>query len=107
MEQTNQNHEQQFRCTGDCINCNRAQREYCGAQKGYDNQRLLLEMQKTLAVMSGTVEELKHKVASIQDNEAMVFAPDNEDADVTQQPTGLIGESSERSGTAQEGDGAE
>ena len=105
MEQTNQNQEQQFRCTGDCINCNRAQREYCGAQKGYDNQQLLLEMQKTLAAMSGTVEELKHKVAAIQDNEAMVFDPNNETAVVIQQPTEHITGSSE--GIAQEGDGAE
>ena len=105
MEQTNQNQEQQFRCTGDCINCNRAQREYCGAQKGYDNQRLLLEMQKTLASMSGTVEELKHKVSAIQDNEAMVFDPNNETAVVIQQPTEHIAGSSE--GIAQEGDGAE
>lgn len=89
MDQNSQNQEQQFRCTGDCINCNRAQREYCGAQKGYDNQRLLLEMQKTLAAMSGTVEELKHKVAAIQDNEAMVFDPGNETAAVIQQHPGL------------------
>ena len=102
MEQTNQNQEQQFRCTGDCINCNRAQREYCGAQKGYDNWILLLEMQKTLAAMSGTVEELKHKVAAIQDNEAMVFDPSNEAAAVIQQHPGLKeGQSSE---TAQKGD---
>jgi hypothetical protein len=105
MEQTNQNQEPQFRCTGDCINCNRAQREYCGAQKGYDNQRLLLEMQKTLAAMSGTVEELKHKVAAIQDNEAMVFDPSNETAAVIQQQQGMM--ERRTSETAQEGDGAE
>ena len=105
MEQTNQNQEQQFRCTGDCINCNRAQREYCGAQKGYDNQRLLLEMQKTLAAMSGTVEELKHKVAAIQDNETMVFDPSNEDADAAQLPKELV--TGQSSGTAQKGDGVE
>lgn len=105
MEQTNQNQEQQFRCTGDCINCNRAQREYCGAQKGYDNWLLLLEMQKTLAAMSGTVEELKHKVAAIQDNEAMVFDPNNDTTAVIQQPTEHIEGISE--GIAQEGDGAE
>ncbi len=105
MDQTNQNQEQQFHCTGDCINCNRAQREYCGAQKGYDNWRLLLEMQKTLTAMSGTVEELKHKVAAIQDNEAMVFAPTNDSPAVIQQHTGLMeGKTSE---TAQEGDGVE
>lgn len=105
MEQTNQNQEQQFRCTGDCIKCNRAQREYCGAQKGYDNWLLLLEMQKTLSAMSGTVEELKHKVAAIQDNEAMVFDPSNEDADAAQLPKELVtGQSSE---IAQEGAGAE
>lgn len=105
MEQTNQNQEQQFRCTGDCIKCNRAQREYCGAQKGYDNWLLLLEMQKTLSAMSGTVEELKHKVAAIQDNEAMVFDPSNEDAYAAQLPKELVaGQSSE---IAQEGDGVE
>lgn len=87
MDQENQNQEQQFRCTGDCINCNRAQREYCGAQKGYDNHQLLLEMQKSLVAMSGTVDELKHKIAAIQDSESMVFDP-NEDVDVaTQQHT--------------------
>ena len=105
MEQTNQNQEPQFRCTGDCINCNRAQREYCGAQKGYDNQQLLLEMQKTLAVMSGTVEELKHKVVAIQDNEAMVFDPNNKTAAVIQQQQGMM--ERRTSETAQEGDGAE
>lgn len=105
MEQTNQNQEQQFRCTGDCINCNRAQREYCGAQKGYDNQQLLMEMQKTLAAMSGAIDELKHKVAAIQDNEAMVFDPNNETAAAIQQPTEHIAGSSER--IAQEGDGVE
>lgn len=71
--------EQQFRCTGDCIQCHRGQREYCAAQKAYDNQRILLAMQEALNAMSGTVEELKAKVIAIQDSEAMVYDPNAEE----------------------------
>lgn len=104
MEQTSKNQQQQFRCTGDCLNCSRVQREYCGAQKGYDNQRLLVEMKNSLSAISGAVEDLRQKIAAIQDNEAMVFDPNNETAAVMQQPTEHIAGSSE--GIAQEGDGA-
>ena len=64
----------QFRCSGDCLKCSRVQREYCSAQKAYDNQQLLLSIQET-------VEELKEKVSAIQDNEALVFDPDAQEGD--------------------------
>ena len=83
--------EKQFQCTGDCLNCPRIQREYCSAQKGYDNQRILVSLQEAIHVMSGTIGELKEKISAIQDSEASVFNP-NEDNSAT---------------IAQEGDGAE
>lgn len=69
-----QNEKQQFKCSGDCLKCSRVQREYCAAQKAYDNQQLLLEMQET-------VEELKVKISAIQDNEALVFDPNAQEGD--------------------------
>lgn len=69
-----QNEKQQFKCPGDCLKCSRAQREYCAAQKAYDNQQLLLAMQDTL-------DELRDNISAIQDNEALVFDPNAQDGD--------------------------
>jgi len=78
--------QKQFKCTGDCTKCHPVQRQYCSSQKGYDNQRLLLDLM-------GAVEELKAKIEAIQDNEALVFVPE-EKSEIPTLPT------------AQEGDGA-
>lgn len=59
----------QFKCTGDCIKCQPLQRQYCAAQKGHDNQRLLM-------ALTSSIEELKAKIEAIQDNEALVFNPE-------------------------------
>lgn len=74
MENQNQQ-EQQFRCTGDCLKCFPLQRQYCAAQKGYENQRLLLEMQQTLVALTGTVGEMRTKIDAIQGSEASLFDP--------------------------------
>ena len=58
----------QFKCTGDCLKCTIVQRQYCAAQKAYDNQRLLVEL-------TSAVADLKAKIEAIQDNEAHVFNP--------------------------------
>ena len=65
-----QGQQRQFVCTGDCLNCFPNQRQYCAAQKGYDNQRLLLEMRSSMMAMAATIEELKAKYS-----DAQVFAP--------------------------------
>lgn len=86
MEQNEQN---QFKCTGDCTQCSRIQREYCAAQKGYDNQRLLI-------ALTGKMEEMQAKIAAIQDNEAHVFNPatvpdgDTSGQDTAQQGSGAV-----------------
>lgn len=66
---------QQFQCSGDCLKCSVAQRQYCSCQHAYNTMRLIQSMQESINTMSGTVEELKAKVSAIQDNEAMVFDP--------------------------------
>lgn len=66
---------QQFQCTGDCLKCSMAQRQYCSCQHAYNTMRLIQSMQESINTMSGTVDELKAKVSAIQDNEAMVFDP--------------------------------
>lgn len=86
---------QQFKCTGECINCPRVQHEYCAAQKALENQRMLIEMTESLKQMQCTVAELKEKITAIQDSEALVFDPNEEKSEIPTLPI------------AQEGVGAE
>jgi len=82
MEQTNQN---QFKCSGDCLNCRmnpverKTQWQYCSAQFSYNALRTMQAMQEAIGAMSGEVKELKEKIEAIQNSEAMVFAPDKEE----------------------------
>ena len=75
--------QQQFKCSGDCTKCHQVQRQYCAAQKGYDNQQLLLSL-------IGEVKELAAKVNAIQSNEALVFNPNEaeEPTDISQEGDG-------------------
>ena len=81
--------ENQFRCSGDCLNCRkqpnerREQWQYCAAQFTYNSMRMIADLQ-------GTVKDLKEKIEAIQNNEATIFDPT-----ATLKPI------------AQEGDGAE
>ena len=76
MEQTQQQH--QFQCTGDCLKCSPAQRQYCASQHVYDTLRILEHMEQQII-------GIEKKISAIQDSEAMLFDPN----------------------IAQEGDGAE
>jgi len=78
---------QVYRCTGDCLQCSAGQRQYCASQFTYNSMRMIESMSQAIALMQGSVEEIKSKIESLQNNEALVFNP-NEDI-------------------AQEGDGAE
>lgn len=75
MEQNEQ--KQQFQCTGDCLNCIPVQRQYCASQHSYNTLRLLQQMQTAFDAMVGEIEQLKEKIESIQNNEALVFDPNN------------------------------
>lgn len=90
-----ENNQQQFQCTGDCLKCRaindrRLQWQYCAAQFTYNSMRMLQSMQESISAMSGSIEELKVKLNAIQDNEAMVFSPTDSSVPsvaVTQQPS--------------------
>ena len=82
MEQTNQN---QFKCSGDCLNCRvspnerKTQWQYCAAQFTYNTMRMIESLHGEIKSMQGTVDELKAKIDAIQNSEAMVLAPDAEE----------------------------
>lgn len=67
--------QQKFRCSGDCMECHPAQRQYCASQWSYDAKQMLHTMQKSLAEMQGTINELKEKVDAMQGSEANLFNP--------------------------------
>ena len=63
--------------------------------------RMLQQMQQNIEAMASELMDMKAKVAAIQDNEAMVFNPNEESSEA--EP--VIG--AENNDIAQEGDGAE
>ena len=85
--------EQNFKCTGNCLNCMPAQRQYCSSQHSYSNMKVLDAMMEIVMEMKGSVEEMKVKIEAIQNNEANVFDPTEEQLII-------------RSDTAQGGGGA-
>lgn len=71
--------ENSFKCSGDCLKCHSAQRQYCAAQFTYNTMRMIEHMQ-------GTIEEMKVKIEAIQGNEASLFDP----TDIAQSGDGAI-----------------
>ena len=86
MEQNNQQQQQQFKCSGDCLKCLPVQRQYCASQFTYNTMRMVESLQNTLITMQGTVEDLKTKIEAIQSNEASVFDP-TKDEELLAKPT--------------------
>lgn len=77
----NQNQQQQqFRCTGDCLNCRaindrKVQWQYCASQHAYKVLRMMQQVMETVNVIADDVVDLKDKISAIQNSEAMVFDP--------------------------------
>lgn len=93
MEQNN--HQQQFQCSGDCLQCHPNQRQYCAAQFTYNSMRMIEVMQEKMDVLTAKVEAL-------QGNDVTLFKPTQKDDLLPKS----ISESSEEE-NAQGGDGAE
>lgn len=81
----NENNKQQFQCSGNCLNCQPAQRQYCASQHSFSNMKVLDNMMEILKkmgtdmlAMQGTLADMAAKIEAIQNNEASVFAPDGE-----------------------------
>ena len=58
--------EQNFKCSGNCLNCLPAQRAYCASQHSYSNMQVLDKMM-------GIILESKEKIDSIKKEEESVF----------------------------------
>ena len=90
MEQNN------FKCSGNCLNCQPAQRAYCASQHAYSNMKVLDSMMGIIIAMQGTIDEMKVKIEALQNNEADLFNPSEEEkSEIT------------NSSISQEGDGEE
>lgn len=76
MEQTNQN---QFKCSGNCLQCLPAQRAYCSSQHAYSNMKVLDMVAKAVLSMQGEISVIKEKIEAIQNNEANIFDPNDKD----------------------------
>ena len=83
---------QNFKCSGNCLNCSPAQRAYCASQHSYSNMRVLDSMMETILVIQKDLKTLSEKIEAIQNNEATVFDPNPEipKAKITQEGDGVI-----------------
>ena len=72
---------QGFTCSGDCLSCNAAQRQYCASQNAYNTMRMVQEMRVT-------IDELAEKIRAIESSEALVFAPSAVEDDTAQEASG-------------------
>lgn len=91
--------ENQFKCSGNCLQCLPAQRAYCASQHAYSNMKVLDTMMGIVIAMQGDINTLSEKIEAIQNSEASVFDPNSE----TLMPKSV----SVSENTAQSGDGAE
>ena len=72
---------QNFKCSGDCLNCRvspnerKTQWQYCAAQFTYNTMRMVESMQNALNAMNGAIGELRERIEAIQNSEADVFDP--------------------------------
>lgn len=73
--------ENQFKCSGVCLNCQPAQRQYCACQHAYSNMMVLDNIMTTLLAMQGDMNTLKAKIEAIQNNEATIFDPNAQEGD--------------------------
>ena len=83
MAENNQN---QFKCSGNCLNCTPGQRAYCAAQHSYSNMRVIDRMMEELLNMKQQMDALSEKIAAIQDNEASIFNPQEDEDPISDIP---------------------
>lgn len=68
----------QFKCSGNCLNCQPAQRAYCASQHAYSNMKVLDQMMGIVLGMQGEIKTISEKIEAIQNNEANIFDPNTE-----------------------------
>jgi len=70
---------QKFQCSGNCLNCAPAQRGYCASQHAYSNMKVLDKMMEA-------INKIAEKIEAIQNSEACVFDPYDEEHQPTKEP---------------------
>jgi len=78
MEKQNQ---QQFKCSGNCLQCLPAQRAYCASQHAYSNMKVLDTMMGIVIELKDDLKMLSDKIDAIQNNEASIFDPNAQEGD--------------------------
>ena len=76
-----ENNQQGYTCTGDCLRCSQAQRQYCASQFTYKNMRMLEALITSVQSLSEEVKNLGEKVNAIQNAECELFNPSEENVD--------------------------
>lgn len=71
----------QFKCSGNCLQCLPAQRAYCASQHAYSNMKVLDVVMGMMKVMQDDIKTLSEKIDAIQNNEAVIFDPNAQSGD--------------------------
>ena len=71
----------QFKCSGNCLICQPAQRQYCACQHAYSNMKVLDSLMVIVMDMQQNVKSLSEKIEAIQNNEAEIFDPNAHEGD--------------------------
>lgn len=80
----------QFKCTGNCLNCMPAQRGYCASQHAYSNMKVLDAMMDMMVAMQGDMKQMAQKIEAMQNNEAAIFDPSLAEIDTAQEGDGAV-----------------
>lgn len=65
--------ENNFKCTGNCLNCLPAQRAYCASQHAYSNMKVLDAMMQEVLALHESVNTLSEKIEAIKPSDEPVF----------------------------------
>ena len=64
-----------FKCSGNCLNCQPAQRAYCASQHAYSNMKVLDNLMVVVLGMKEELAEVKKKIDILQNEESEIFDP--------------------------------
>ena len=78
--------ENNFKCSGNCLNCMPQQRAYCASQHAYSNMKVLDAMMKEVLYVKESISVLEGKIEAIQNSEASVFNPNEEKSEIPTNP---------------------
>lgn len=78
--------ENNFKCSGNCLNCMPQQRAYCASQHAYSNMKVLDAMMKEVLYVKESISVLEGKIEAIQNSEASVFNPNEEKSEIPANP---------------------